>query len=596
MVELEDVYSENDKYLIGEYQKHGTDDFFLAELGDKAYVVPYAYIAGTRSISEAKERFLNSLLDFNLAEEDKYRQAGEPVFAISYKDARVVVPYGKAGEYASAEELGKSVLAKADAKYNTVINAGRMLAKAGHPVDKLHFSTPAAESYAERLGNLGLTAVLDKDTPERLDVMEFLHHAGNKTAKKFKTSVRNMATDLGKKIIEAEKKAARNYIPKSYKAAGLAVLLGAGAATMMLSQRGCSDSEQPRTEQKARLDSVYTDFMGEVHSDKFGNIQRIQEWQPEITALLVAVEGFADTAFKDGGGVPTIGSGTTFYLGNDGSENKVRIGDSISASSALAYKWRYIDKYMIDNFGDSFGRQCTKEEAMAGIGAGFCWGQTAFKKSKFLQSMKDGEDKDLQLRKLSGFRKQKGLLKRSYVLACCLAGEWTAKDLLDLPVYYLKDKGYVHCAIYTLDLHELLPCEKDKKGNYLKDKQGNDRPLVCEDDFCHSFYLDRAQDIKDRLIAEAEQGNTPYKTVRELMPEDMLRLLEPERFADEKLNEVARGQEKNDATAVRRERDNMAMATPGSQPDKEETETVQARRTFVTDAAMFYRGGRGRGG
>ena len=74
------------------------------------------------------------------------------------------------------------------------------------------------------------------------------------------------------------------------------------------------------------------------------------------------------------------------------------------------------------------------------------------------------KDKDLQLRKLSGFRKQKGLLKRSYVLACCLAGEWTAKDLLDLPVYYLKDKGYVHCAIYTLDLHELLPCEKDKKG------------------------------------------------------------------------------------------------------------------------------------
>ena len=55
MVELEDVYSENDKYLIGEYQKHGTDDFFLAELGDKVYVVPYAYIAGTRSISEAKE-------------------------------------------------------------------------------------------------------------------------------------------------------------------------------------------------------------------------------------------------------------------------------------------------------------------------------------------------------------------------------------------------------------------------------------------------------------------------------------------------------------------------------------------------------------
>ncbi len=593
MVELEDVYSENDKYLIGEYQKHGTDDFYLAELGDKAYIVPYAYIAGTSSIKEAKERFLNSLLDFNLAEADKYRQAGEPVFTIAYKDVQVVVPYGRAGEYASVEELGESVLAKADAKYNTVINAGRILAKVGHPADRLFFSTPAAENYAERLGNLGLTAVLDKDTIERLDVVDFLRHADNKVAKKFKTSTRHMVADLGEKIIAAEKKAAGKYMPKGYKTVGLAVLLGAGAMTMTMMPRGCSETEPQRAEQTVQLDSVYTDFMGGVHNDKFGNIQMIQEWQPEITALLVAVEGFADTAFKDGGGVPTIGSGTTFYLSDDGRENKVKIGDSISATSALAYKWRYIDKYMIDNFGDSFGRRCSKEEAMAGIGAGFCWGQTAFKNSKFLQSMKEGEGQEQQLRKLSGFRKQKGLLKRSYVLACCLSGQWTAKDLLDLPVYYLKDKGYVHCAIYTLDLRELMPCEKDKKGNYLKDRQGNDKPLVCEDDYCHSFYLDRAQAIKDSLIVAAEQGNTPYKTVRELMPKDMLRLLEPERFSDDELIQINSGQGKNDVTANLCERDEFS----GNKQEKDEAVRGERRRqTFITDAAMFYRGRQGRGG
>ena len=32
ITELEDVYSENDKYLIREYQKHGTDDFLVAGL------------------------------------------------------------------------------------------------------------------------------------------------------------------------------------------------------------------------------------------------------------------------------------------------------------------------------------------------------------------------------------------------------------------------------------------------------------------------------------------------------------------------------------------------------------------------------------
>ena len=37
ITELEDVYSENDKYLIREYQKHGTDDFLVAGLGDKTF-------------------------------------------------------------------------------------------------------------------------------------------------------------------------------------------------------------------------------------------------------------------------------------------------------------------------------------------------------------------------------------------------------------------------------------------------------------------------------------------------------------------------------------------------------------------------------
>ena len=264
----------------------------------------------------------------------------------------------------------------------------------------------------------------------------------------------------------------------------------------------------------------------------------------------MAVEGFSDKAFPDGGGVPTIGSGTTFYLDENGRETKVKMGDEISADEAMEHKWRYINKYMIETLGDDFGRACTEKEAMAGIGAGFCWGQNAFAKSEFLKSMKKGEDLDEQLRKLSGFRRQKGLLKRSYALACCLSGAWTAKDLLDLPVYEIKGKGYVHCAVYTLDLHEIMPCRSDGKGGYAKDKDGNDVPKVGEDGFCLDFYLDKAQDIKESLIAQAERGKTPYKTVRDLMPEDMLRQLEPERFGgftaeSEQRRDSSIGAEKN---------------------------------------------------
>ena len=392
---------------------------------------------------------------------------------------------------------------------------------------------------------------MDKETPERLKVMDFLHKAGNKAAKKFKASAQGMARQLGRKVVEAERQAARIYVPKSYKAAALATLLGAGTAGVMLTGRGCSDTERQEQQTEVSAETAtYMDFMGREHSDVYGNIRRIQDWKPEITALLMAVEGFSDKAFPDGGGVPTIGSGTTFYLDENGRETKVKMGDEISADEAMEHKWRYINKYMIETLGDDFGRACTEKEAMAGIGAGFCWGQNAFAKSEFLKSMKKGEDLDEQLRKLSGFRRQKGLLKRSYALACCLSGAWTAQDLLDLPVYEIKGKGYVHCAVYTLDLHEIMPCRSDGKGGYAKDKDGNDVPKVGEDGFCLDFYLDKAQDIKESLIAQAERGKTPYKTVRDLMPEDMLRQLEPERFGgftaeSEQRRDSSIGAEKN---------------------------------------------------
>lgn len=95
-----------------------------------------------------------------------------------------------------------------------------------------------------------------------------------------------------------------------------------------------------------------------------------------------------------------------------------------------------------------------------------------------------------------------------------------------------------------------MPCRSDGKGGYAKDKDGNDVPKVGEDGFCLDFYLDKAQDIKESLIAQAERGKTPYKTVRDLMPEDMLRQLEPERFGgftaeSEQRRDSSIGAEKN---------------------------------------------------
>ena len=295
ITELEDVYSENDKYLIREYQKHGTDDFLVAGLGDKTFVVPYKYTVGSHTPKTSISRFMASLLDFEVREEGKYRRAGEPVLTVGFEGREYVVPYGMTGRI-SPEQLAETVQARAEAKYNTVINAARALEAAGHDTGMLDFSSAAAEKYAYRLAELGSTAVLDKETPERLKVMDFLHKAGNKAAKKFKASAQGMARQLGRKVVEAERQAARIYVPKSYKAAALATLLGAGTAGVMLTGRGCSDTERQEQQTEVSAETAtYMDFMGREHSDVYGNIRRIQDWKPEITALLMAVEGFSDT-------------------------------------------------------------------------------------------------------------------------------------------------------------------------------------------------------------------------------------------------------------------------------------------------------------
>lgn len=594
MIELEEGFSENDKYLIREYEKHGSDDFLLVDVGEKTYVVPYRYTIGSNTPKTSQQRFLNALLDFEAKEIGKYHRAGEAVMSVEYEGRDYVIPYGKTGNF-SPKDLADELQNKADTKYNAVINAGRALEKAGHPVDMLDFSDFAADKYAKELAQMNSTMLLDENTPEKLGVLKFLKSVSKNKLKNFHTTATKMAQSLGKKIIESEQKASQHYVPQYYKVSALAALVGIGASAGYLSQKQHADNdktkaqteqitmvpvndvadvpeiaeaaaedaelkEEPKAEAMVTDESslytdsseqvdlsyrkapnkhkkYYIDFMGEKHSDLYGNIQKIHDLKPEISALLVAVEGFAHEAFLDGKKVPTIGSGTTFYLDEKGNETKVKLGDKITSWRGMLYKWRYIDKYMTRALGDKFGRSCTPAEAMVGIGAGFCWGPSGFASSKFLSSMKEKENLSQQLRKMTGYRKQKGLLKRSYLLACCLSGAWTPKDLLDLPVYLLKDKGYVNCSIYTLDLHEILPCRKDAQGKFLKDSEGQDIPQIAKDGYCFSFYLNKAQEIRTKLINEAKTSGVPYKRVRDLLPKDMVRSIENTKYThNAKLN------------------------------------------------------------
>lgn len=526
MVVLEDGFSDNDKYLLNEYFKHKSFDFLLTELGDKPFVVPYKYTVGSHVPQTSKKRFIEALLDFENIEIGKYKRAGLSPKIVKYNGRDFVVPFNSS-ENLSPKQLANRCFDKAFAKYNAVINAVRELDNKGYPVELIDFSTTSLNKYSKRLVELGSSMVLDSNTPQKVKMVQILQQNDNKKITKFNTSPKSLKKQVATQVIKQEKKLFELLAPKYYKAAVVASLLGVGAAVSFFSDKKTQPLVDDNTNTSHLVDEkFFVDFTGEKHIDNWGNYNNIQKLKPEISALLLAVEGFADNAFYDGGGTLTIGTGSTFYLDTNGSVSKIKKGDKISPEMAMTQKWRYIDKYMASIFGDKLGREASSEELLAGIGAGFCWGPNGLESSSFFKSLQDCEDLDTQINKISGFRKQKGLLKRGYLLACCLSGEWSAQDLLDLPVYYLEGKGYVNCSIYNLELHDILPCHKDKNGRYLKDKDGNNLPKIKKDGFCYDFYLDRAQIIKNKLIQDAKKSKTPYVTVRDLMPQNLLAQLE----------------------------------------------------------------------
>ncbi len=511
MIELEEGFSDNDRYLINEHLKNGTDDFLLAGLGDKTFVVPYKYRKAAKDEVSAIELFKRVLLDFQAEEVRKYQEAGVPVRAERVDGADYVVPFRFKDQRVSREKLAAYVEKRAAAKYNMIIEMCRELEKRGVVLGNVDFSLAALAKYQHHLKQ-----ICGKEAQGAEQVRAFCSRAKGKISKKFRLS----AEQIGRQAGVLAKKTG-DFASKHTRAVGVTAAIGIGLAGMHYMPQSCTENEAeiktPVT--LVQHNGVYVDFRGVEHSDTLGNIKRIMEMKPEISAMLIAVEGYAEEAYKDGKGIWTIGSGTTFYLNEEGQHCKVKAGDRITAAEAMTHKWRFIEAEMLDLLGDKMGRECSNEELMACIGAGFCWGKNALVRSAFYKSVCDGESVEQQSRKSTGFRKQKGLLKREYLLSACLLGKWTGKDLLDMPIYQYKGQ-YLGSGIYRLKLSDIMPCKKDKKGNFLKDRKGHHIPVVAGDDFCSFF--DNYGEIKEKLYSNAKYTLESVKTVSDFLPQEMI--------------------------------------------------------------------------
>lgn len=492
MIEVEDVFSENDKYLIEEYVRSGTDDFLIAGLGDKNFVVPYKYTVGLTP-EQAISNFKEDLLRFQYVEEKKYNDANRTVRRIYRDGDAYVVPFdvNKSLNESDKSQIIERIQKQAENYYNYVITLHRNANQNNKNPEHIDFNKKKVVEYKNIVNKKGYKKLGAEKTNEPLikkqDKINFKKKLLKLLNKKYKTLI----------------------------LAGTIAVVGGFSLNNFKSEKTDNAPVEVVTNNTDTIKAKeYVDFMGKVHSDKYGNIARLNSLKSDIMVTLAAVEGFADSTYKDGKGVKTIGFGSTFLIDENGKHSNLKTEATISVEDAKVQQWRFIEKNLFTLLGDQVGRSCSDNELIASVGAAYCWGRNAFSESNFYQALKDGESIDNLERKLTGFRKQKGLLKREYLLACCLRGQWTTEDLLDLPIGYSeKHNQYLGCCIYATSFEDIMKCKKGKDGKMV--------PVVDNDDYC-TLYTDQA--TTDAVLKKMKEWGRDsckkYMTIRDIVYEN----------------------------------------------------------------------------
>ncbi len=584
-MELEDIYSENDKYLIEEYLQNGTDDFYLADLGngEAFFVVPYKYVKTSKSSEEAIDRFKTDLLSFQDEESKKYLAEDKLVRGQRFNDEYYVVPKEYKGTM-PFKELRKMVIGKADDRYNEIVELYRELNSVYEECVDVSFSdkeisvakaklqmatkrerkdsdykwetiidkvSDLAELGADKIADIvdRVIETVKDNAPRKKEFLSKMVDVLGKSKNKCE-QVRERLSDIAGKEFDKVVEFKDNCVNALRRKGTALVLTGALGAVVaggvVFGDRKNDASEGEVAEKVLETNSVevynpnnyiegytnengdYVDFMGRVHKDTYGNIARINEYRPEITAMLIALEGMAEEAYDDGLGNPTVGAGVTFYIDKNGNKIKVKMGDEISMKNAITIMWRDIESDLFDKLGDKVGRSISVKEMFCGTGGGFCWGPTGLIKSSMYRAILANEGEDIMVQKTTSMRRQKGLLKRSFFFANCdKAFENHCNDFLNLPVYLNKSGEYIHSAVYDLKLREIMPCEQYANGRYKKDGR-NDIPIKSDENelFCLGYYNDKFGDILSDLVERGERSLIPSAKLKDLMPKDMVSYLE----------------------------------------------------------------------
>lgn len=406
-------------FLKSEYDKAGIEPVFMC-LHGKKYLIPYPYV---RDYQDYKKAFMNDFFDIMRRDYLAYKKHNLPVQYISWHDndkhRKLVVPYDLRNKQVSPQEVANRIFKRAEKKYTKAVSLSQYL----------------AEAYPERPYQtlIGIAQVRDMQKARyehqlklaRDNAIYITKKVGNflaQNAVKATNNLKNLDIDTLK--IKARRWAVGVMLTTT--------ITGAIYTAFQIKEK--------KAEQKVQDEQWQT-------KDPLGHVRMFSRCHDAIKTSLAFAENFADKAFKDGVGVPTIGYGCTYYLDENGNGSRqttpVKMGDTMTVEEADVQKERYLQFEILQQIQENVKVPMDEATMVATCNFAYVIGSTNFRKSEYLKALNKGETGEDLARYLTGYRVQKGLLSRFYFMGALLKGDMKVSDLMDLTAegcYNLKPK------------------------------------------------------------------------------------------------------------------------------------------------------------
>ncbi len=461
-------------FLKSEYHAAKQEPVFMC-LHGKKYLIPYAYV---RDFQDYKKAFLDDFFDIMRRDYLAYKKYNLPVQYISWHDndkhRKLVVPYDLRNKKVSPQEVAHRIFKRAEKKYIKAIRLSKYL----------------AEAYPERPYQtfIGIAQVRDMQRAHYEHELKLARDQAIYITKK----VGRFLAQNAVKATNNLKNLNLNDLKLKARRWAVSVMLtttitGAVYTAFQLSDQVDNNQLKEKTELKNK----------DTPSEKpLTNEQMFERCHDAIKTSLAFAENFAAKAFKDGGGVPTIGYGCTYYLDENGNGSRkttpVKMGDTISMKEADIQKERYLQFELLKQIQENVKVPMDEATMVATCNFAYVIGSTNFKKSDYLKALNSGKKGEDLARYLTGFRVQKGLLSRFYFMGALLKGDLKVSDLMNLTAegcYNLKTKDVCVYEGKKLKLdkdgfayfrYDLLAenMEKAKKTRYSVACRGKECPKV----------------------------------------------------------------------------------------------------------------------